>query len=236
MRAPAFQACAIHAGDLGVGRARTAGASAICFRLHSSFKRASETTLHALRCRQAGPRRRGGGGGCEPVGSALRAPGFWGTSPTGSRTRPGRGRGRRAAGRQPDGDVRCVTWRPHATACKMSPRRATKLLHGGTTAPCGSALRERPFGPRALRCAPFVTSQRVAEASPSRVQAAVGAAGHVPDAKKRPSSRTRQAFPQTQSRAAALRGRVASGGSDGRGRGCPACRCQSRVRSAGNTS
>ena len=73
VRAPAFQACAIHAGDLGVGRARTAGASAICFRLHSSFKRASETTLRALRCRQAGPRRRGGGGGCEPVGSALRA-------------------------------------------------------------------------------------------------------------------------------------------------------------------
>jgi hypothetical protein len=109
VRAPAFQACAIHAGDLGVGRARTAGASAICFRLHSSFKRASETTLHALRCRQAGPRRRRGGGGCEPK-------------------------------------------------------------HG-------SALRARP-----------------------------------------------------------LRGRVASGGSDGRGRGCPACRCQSRVRSAGKSA
>ena len=56
----------------------------------------------------------------------------------------------------------------------------------------------RRFGLLALHRATFLTSQHVSEAGPSRVQAPVGEAGRVPDAAKRPRSRTRQAFPQTQ--------------------------------------
>ena len=87
-----------------------------------------------------------------------------------------------------------------------------QLRHPAETRCCATTSRShvekrsdsRRFGLLALHRATFLTSQHVSEAGPSRVQAPVGEAGRVPDAAKRPRSRTRQAFPQTQ-RARGLR-------------------------------
>ena len=81
-----------------------------------------------------------------------------------------------------------------------------QLRHPAETRCCATTSRShvekrsdsRRFGVLALHRATFLTSQHVSEAGPSRVQAPVGTAGRVPDAAKRPNSRTRQAFPQTQ--------------------------------------
>ena len=81
-----------------------------------------------------------------------------------------------------------------------------QLRHPAETRCCATTSRShvekrsdsRRFGSLALHRATFLTSQHVSEAGPSRVQAPVGEAGRVPDAAKRPRSRTRQAFPQTQ--------------------------------------
>jgi hypothetical protein len=115
--------------------------------------------------------------------------------PAGPRHLGSRERHRRAPGRvpdaaegaeqpdaQPDGDGRCVTWRPRAAACKMSPRHGTEP-HGCGVQPkrvaalrSGNALLQRPVwvarSLASLSCtvrATFLTSQHVSEAGPSRV-------------------------------------------------------------------
>ena len=123
------------------------------------------------------------------------ASGTWPRAPN-SRTAAGRRRQVRDVATT-CGRVQNVTTARHGAARLLRPAEArccvtARSFHVEARSDIGR------FGLLALHHATFLTSQHVSEAGPSRVQAPVGTAGRVPDAAKRPNSRTRQAFPQTQ--------------------------------------